>query len=208
MGKKVTTLKGKPKKLKKVKKKYKKQKCAFVNQEGERCDKNAVGKSTLCAMHGGDPIIKENLLTKYDTTINSKYKPEYHPIKFIELSRDGLSPVEIAAQFEVAVSTLDNWRDIYEEFNTAWDVGASLYEAWWLTEARGNLRNSRYNNVLFKYITANKLGYAEKVENKGVFAHMHGVMVVPDLKPKDEWEQLAIEHAESYVEEEKEEKQK
>lgn len=181
------------KKISKIKKKYPKAQCMFVSEEGQ-CTKNAVGKSTLCKSHGGEPVIKENLVTEHDPIRSPLYKPEYHPMEFITLSREGLSPVEIAAEFSVGISTIHNWQENYLEFNTAYDVGLAMYEAWWLAEARGNLGNSRYNTGLFKYITGNKLGYAEKMESKNLNMNVHGVMVVPDKVSEADWEEEAIQH--------------
>lgn len=186
------------KKISKIKKKYPKAQCAFVDLDGQ-CTSNAVGKSTLCKKHGGSTVIKENLVTKYDPIRSPKYQPEYHPMEFITLSREGMSIVEIAAEFGVGISTLQGWQENYLEFNTAYEVGQAMYEAWWLTEAKGNLGNSRYNTQLFKYITANKLGYAEKIESRNLNMNVHGVMVVPDKVPEADWEEEAIDHGKKHI---------
>jgi len=181
------------KKISKIKKVYPKTQCMYVGSEGQ-CTEDAVGKSTLCEDHGGEVIIKENLVTKYDPLGSALYKPEYHPMQFITLSREGMSPVEIAAEFQVGIKSINKWQEKYLEFNTAYEVGLAIYEAWWLAEARGNLGNSRYNTSLFKYITGNKLGYAEKMESKNLNMSIHGVMVVPDKVSEAEWEEEAIQH--------------
>ena len=90
------------------------------------------------------------------------------------------------------------WTEKYLEFNTAYEVGMAMYEAWWLAEARGNLSNSRYNNTLFKYITGNKLGYSEKIENRNLNMNVHGVMVVPDKVEEAEWEEEAVQRGKEH----------
>ena len=100
------------KKPKRKIKRYKAQRCAYVySSTKNRCKNRAVGKSTLCKKHGGDPVIKENLvpatLEKKDVIgIVTKYDPTIHPVQYIDYSRMGLSEVEIAAEFGVSVDKL------------------------------------------------------------------------------------------------------
>ena len=89
------------KKIRKIKKKYPEAQCMHIDTSGEQCTKKAVGKSTLCKKHGGKVIIKENLLARYDPVESPLYKPDYHPMAFNTLSRDGLSPVEKAAEYSI-----------------------------------------------------------------------------------------------------------
>ena len=58
------------------------------------------------------------------------YKPEYCE-KVISLGRDGLSRVQIAAEFEVAKSTLQEWEKVYPEFSVAITRAMTLSQAWW-----------------------------------------------------------------------------
>lgn len=184
----------KPKKIKK----YKTQKCAFINSDGLRCKKYAVGKSTLCREHGGNPIVRENLLkgkeeyalTHYNA---SKYDPAYHPISFLDHSRAGRSVVEIAAIFEVSVRTLEKWSEKYHSFNTVWEIGKAMHEKWWIDQAKDNLTNKRnFNSSLYKFVTMNKLGYSDRIEQKNMNMNMHGVLLVPDAVSEDEWEEENI----------------
>lgn len=175
------------KSLKKIKK-FKKQRCAFVDENRERCTNNAVGKSTLCKQHGGNPIIKENLRSDNELYISSYFDPSYHPITFIEMSREGMSEVEIAASFEVGLETMRGWSEKYASFNVALDVGRAMHEAWWLEQGKGNLNNRGFNTGLFKYLTANKLGYSDKMETKNMNMNVHGVLMIPDKMSEDEWE--------------------
>lgn len=189
------TKKLKPIVKKRRKIKYKKQRCAFVTfEDGEpiQCRRNAVGKGTLCKKHGGDPIIKENMLDKYQEkavdSLISKFQPAVHPIQYIEMARFGASEVEIAAMFEVSLDTMKSWAEKYESFNTAYEVGQAMHEAWWLQQGKDNLNDRSFNTSLFKYLTMNKLGYSDKIEQKNLNMNVHGVLAVPDKVSPDEWE--------------------
>ncbi len=182
---------------KRTKIKYKRQRCAFVEKidtsgELKQCENIAIGKGTLCKRHGGDPVIKENLLDKtqekYFDYPNSKFNPLIHPIQYIEMSRFGASDVEIAAQFEVSLHSIKRWAELYESFNTAYEVGKAMHEAWWLTQGKDNLNERSFNTHLFKYLTMNKLGYSDKIEQKNLNMNVHGVLAVPEKVSVEEWE--------------------
>jgi hypothetical protein len=188
-------------KTRKLKKRYKKQKCAFymMNLAGEniRCKRNAVGSSTLCSDHGGERIDKKNLILASESTlsINSKFKPHIHPILFIDLSRQGMSEVEIAAEFQIGVSTLKKWSETFAEMATAYEIGKALHEAWWLQQGKSGLNNVRnFNTNLFKFLTGNKLGYSDKIQTTNLNMNTHGVLLVPGVVSESEWaEQNAAE---------------
>lgn len=187
--------------------KYKKQKCAYVFEDGRQCKNYAVGKSTLCKLHGGKTLIRENLspaLTSTEIDIREKFIPEKHPISYIDLSRAGMSDTEIAAEFQVSLRTMRTWVDKYEVFNTAYEIGKALHERWWIEKAKNGLRDPRFNTSLFKFMTMNKLGYSDKVEQKSLNMNVHGVLLVPDKMSEEEWENWddAIEAETSEVQEE------
>ena len=171
----------------KVIKTYPQQPCAH-----QGCHHNAIGSGIYCRQHGGDPVILENLLQDHEipiaTLLNSKYKPEYHPIAFIALSREGLSTTEIASEFGVSVGTLKAWSEKYVSFNTAYEIGLDMHEAWWLKEGKGNLSNRSYNTGLFKFLTGNKLGYSDKIESKNLNITA-GVLLAPQPLTTEEWTQ-------------------
>lgn len=175
---------------KKVRKRYKKQQCMNIDYRGVRCNMFAVGKSTLCSHHGGSRIVKDNLVTvdEYPVT-NVKFNAAVHPIQFIQYSREGLSDIEVAARFEVGVETLRNWADTFEEFSVAYEIGLTMYEAWFLSKGTDNLNNTRFNTPLYKFITGNRLGYSDKIESKNFNSNVnHGVLLVPDKMSLEEWE--------------------
>ena len=107
-------------------KKYVKQRCAFIRDNGTQCKSSATGKGTLCKWHGGGEVIKENLIKESEMALiarNIVFDPAKHPIEYIEMARNGMSDVEIAAEFEVAVTTIRLWSEKYEPFFTAYEVG-------------------------------------------------------------------------------------
>jgi hypothetical protein len=153
------------------------------------CKRDAVGEVDVCERHGGEPLVKSNLMVgkEIPDVLRGKYKPEAHPFQYIQLSREGKSEVEIAAQFSVSVGTLRGWGEKFLEFHQAMEIGKAMYEAWWVQEGVNNLENRRYNTTLFKFLTGNKLGWSDKIESKSMNIHA-GVLLVPGQMDKDEWE--------------------
>ena len=125
-------------------------------------------------------------------SINSKFDVGKHPLLYIKLSKEGKSDVEIASLFQISISTLMRWVHDYEEMKEAYEIGQTMYEAFFLTKGVQNLENDRFNNVLFKYLTMNKLGYSDKVETKSTMQGLHGVMVIPNTLSIQEWEAQSI----------------
>lgn len=184
-----------PKKPRKLRKWYVKQKCAFANSEGIKCNMNAVGKSTLCGKHGGERIDRDNLITgKSNLPVSSVFDASKHPINYIDLSRSGMSNVEIAAEFMISTATLKDWSEKYVEFSTAYEIGQALHESWWLQQGKGGLHDNRnFNTSLFKFLTGNKLGYSDKIESKNLNINAHGVLLVPDAMSESAWSKANME---------------
>ena len=124
--------------------------------------------------------------------ISSKFDVGKHPLLYIKLSKEGKSDVEIASSFQISLSTLMRWVHDYEEMKEAYEIGQTMYEAFFLTKGVQNLENDRFNNVLFKYLTMNKLGYSDKVETKNTMQGLHGVVVIPNTLSIQEWEAQSI----------------
>jgi len=172
----------------KIIKRYPRQRCRI-----DGCNHYAVGAVDVCKKHGGDPIVRENLVRiseMTDSHLMSKYDAAVHPMQYIECSRGGMSDVEIAADMGISMPTIKAWSETYLEFNTAYEVGKTLHEAWWLTEGKDNLDNRGYNTGMFKFLTGNKLGYSEKIESKNLHVHA-GVLKVPAPMSEDEWTEKA-----------------
>lgn len=126
------------------------------------------------------------------SSISSKFNVGKHPLLYIKLSKEGKSDVEIASLFQISLSTLMRWVHDYEEMKEAYEIGQTMYEAFFLTKGVQNLENDRFNNVLFKYLTMNKLGYSDKVETKSTMQGLHGVVVIPNTLSIQEWEAQSI----------------
>lgn len=173
-------------------KRYVKKTCDYIYPDGRRCKAKAVGKGSLCKKHGGSPVIKENLIP-IDLEVvlksdNSSYDPAVHPMQFIELSKAGMSRVEIAAEMGVSISAINSWTEKFESFYLATEVGSALHETWWIQQGKGGLHTRNFNTPLFKFLTSNKLGYSDKMETKSTNLTVHGVLVAPDVVSEDEWE--------------------
>lgn len=126
------------------------------------------------------------------SSLSSKFDVGKHPLLYIKLSKEGKSDVEIASLFQISLSTLMRWVHDYEEMKEAYEIGQTMYEAFFLTKGVQNLENDRFNNVLFKYLTMNKLGYSDKVETKSTMQGLHGVVVIPNTLSIQEWEAQSI----------------
>lgn len=158
----------------------------------EGCGSRAVGKYDVCKKHGGNPIVEQNLLKTYEIADilleMSKFDPAFHPLEYIKLAQQGLSEVEIASRFGVSASTLRGWGEKFEDFFTASEIGKACHEAWWLQEGKRNLDNRNYNTGLFKFLTANKIGFSDKMETRNLHVTA-GVLAVPiPAKTMEEWE--------------------
>ncbi|MCP3683849.1 MAG: helix-turn-helix domain-containing protein [bacterium] len=181
-----------PEKKKLTRKKvYVKATCMFHDEKGVRCTRRAIGKGQTCAKHGGEhdvkPLNPETtafLLTQTAT----KFDPAIHPLRMIDLSRQGMSNTEIAAEMGIGTRTLLSWAENYEEFSIAFDIGQALHESWWLQKGKDSLDSRNFNTTLFKFLTGNKLGYADKVETKNLNMNTCGVLVAPAKQTMDEWE--------------------
>jgi hypothetical protein len=183
-----------------VLKKYMKKRCGATTGAGTQCKKKALEGDDFCATHGGVlQASKEGLIDekKYPYLLNkTKYDPDYHPEKYLELSSNGYSDVEIAAEFDVSVPSITEWSEKYLKFNACYEAGKAKYEAWWLREGKSGLRDRRFNTVLYKFLTGNKLGYTDRIESKNLNMNVNGVLVVPGSKSIEEWEADTVQEAE------------
>lgn len=69
----------------------------------------------------------------------SSYRPEYCE-QLIELGREGMSVVEMAAEIGCHRETLEeNWPASYPEFSEAFTRAKVLSQAWWEKQGRVNL---------------------------------------------------------------------
>ena len=93
-------------------------------RKGKRCHRNAVGSSTLCKRHGGNPVIRDNLLpSKYKEDLRVKYDPSIHLLGVIAFSNEGMSEKEIAGAFGVSANTLRSWEESYDPLQPSRQAG-------------------------------------------------------------------------------------
>jgi len=186
---------------------YTKKKCSHIYPSGIPCSNYAVGRGNSCAVHGGERSASESLVTTSGThpSMFRKYNPATHPLQYIILSKNGFSDVEIAAEFEIGKNTMLEWVERYVEFAEAFDIGKSIYEAWWLAKGRRNLDNRFFQTGLYKYLTMNKLGYSEKTNPINLQQNNNfGVLLVPSEMSMDEWENANIKRDKDIIEMQKE----
>ncbi len=75
------------------------------------------------------------------------YNPDYHPKELVRLMSKGLSQKEVAREFGVWNISLQQWAKKYAEFSLALRMGTDACEAWWMTQGRVNLQNSKFNYI-------------------------------------------------------------
>lgn len=186
----------------KVPGKYESQRCSYVSPEGTQCKNFACGSGTLCSVHSNQT--KAQRLQSMQTDVRyaalpqtylerTKFDPAVHPISYIRFSKQGRSDVEIASEFGISLQTLKRWTQEITEMKEAYEIGQTMYEAFFLKKGTENLENDRFNNVLYKYITMNKLGYSDKMETKSTSTGLHGVLLIPGTTSIEDWERQTIE---------------
>ena len=190
--------------------KYESARCSFVGEDGVQCRGFACSGISFCRVHAkmmglsrGDIVRSSECDVSYKNLpesylVRTKFDIGKHPLLYIKLSRLGKSDVEIASEFGVSLGTLMKWVSEISEMKEAYEIGQTMYEAFFLKKGVENLDNDRFNNVLYKYLTMNKLGYSDKMETKSTMSGLHGVMVVPSTMSVSEWE------SQTFAKEEKE----
>jgi hypothetical protein len=76
----------------------------------------------------------------------------------------GASDVEVRARLKMTESL---WDVLYHdatgsEFKAVVDFGRMLAKAWWLSQARSNLKSRQFNANLWLMVMKNQYGYSEK----------------------------------------------
>lgn len=188
--------------------KYEKKRCSFSYRDESgnlvQCKSWACGGIDLCRVHAKEmgmsslDIVKskdgdvefQKLPESY--LVRTKFQIEKHPLLYIKMSKMGKSDVEIASEFGISLGTLKRWVSEISEMKEAYEIGQTMYEAFFLKKGVENLENDRFNNVLFKYLTMNKLGYSDKMETKSTMSGLHGVMVIPGTMSVEDWEKQTI----------------
>ena len=72
------------------------------------------------------------------------YRPEFCE-RIVELGRLGYSQARMAADLDVAKSTITEWAKQHPEFSNALTRARTLSQAWWETQAQLGLENRDFN---------------------------------------------------------------
>lgn len=102
----------------------------------------------------------------------TKYRPEMCE-RVVELMRDGLSKVEVAADLDINVDTLNEYTKIHPDFSAAIKRGEDLSHAWWLKVGRQNLMTKDFSYTGWYMNMKNRHGWKDKVENTGSMTLRH-----------------------------------
>lgn len=185
-----------------VKKKFiiktKKKQCEYIDDNGKRCSMQTSGKNNFCSAHS-NVVFKEsnNKIIHHTGGLLTKYDPLNHPLFYIQLSKEGLSPKEIASHFGICINTLEQWANDYPLFQQAYEIGKAAHEAWYLKTGKDNLNNRFFQTPLFKFLTMNNgLSWSDKVDSRSQVQGQFGVLLMPGTMGVDEWEQANIKREE------------
>ena len=78
------------------------------------------------------------------------YKPEYCET-ILELGRKGYSQAMMAAHWEVAKATINDWAKANPDFSNALARARVLSQGWWEKKAQEGLENREFNAALWKH---------------------------------------------------------
>lgn len=97
----------------------------------------------------------------------SGYKDEYCEV-VVELGKEGKSPAQMAAHFDVCRQTIDNWKAAHPKFLEAFNRAMAHCQDWWETQAQENLTADRFNAAVWtKSMQARfREDYTERQEHK------------------------------------------
>jgi hypothetical protein len=121
-----------------------------------------------------EPAIKEDGHGVYHGQIGrpSKYNPEFHCERVLEVMAEGVSKTELCLTLKIAPATLVGWARDHKEFAEAIEFGEVLCEAWWLSQGRENLKNCMFNNRLYSMHMCNRFGWTQRKDIRGAVAHL------------------------------------
>lgn len=110
--------------------------------------------------------------------------------RVIELSKNGLSPAEIAAELGFPRTTMLSWGDVHPEFSTALAHARDFSLAWWEKQSREGLgKGSAFNAALWKHAIAGRFPtepYRDRVQltgaNDGPLQHEHDLTKLTDAE--------------------------
>lgn len=97
----------------------------------------------------------------------TSYKPEYCE-QVIDLGKQGKSKAQMAAEFDVARSTIDQWAEDNEEFSEAINRAMAHCQAWWEDKGQSGMEAPGFNAAVWKKSVEARFrdDYTERQEQK------------------------------------------
>lgn len=92
----------------------------------------------------------------------TKYDPKRND-EFLRMRARGDSIAKIAATWDVAISTIYEWKYKNPDFSDVFMRASAKFKAHYEDIARANFNNPKFNTNLFKFWMTNKAGWFEKV---------------------------------------------
>lgn len=80
---------------------------------------------------------------------NSKFKIEYCD-QVVQLGKEGKSPAQMAAHFDVSRQTIDNWADKHPKFLDAYARARVHAQAWWEEKGMSGMFSRDFNAQIWK----------------------------------------------------------
>jgi hypothetical protein len=90
----------------------------------------------------------------------SGYDPSYHPGAVVKMMAQGMTLVEVSAQFGIKPKCLQRWRGDNPEMDDAVREGQAASLAWWVNKGRVNIDNTKFNTGLYCFMMANMFGWS------------------------------------------------
>lgn len=111
----------------------------------------------------------------------TKYRPEYCEA-VIKLGKEGKSPAQMAAHFDVARSTIDEWAENHEEFSEAYARALAHCQNWWENKGQAALDTRDFNSAVWaKSMSARfRDDYTERKEHTGAGGGAISVSITSD----------------------------
>lgn len=98
----------------------------------------------------------------------SKYDPDYHPERAVELMKAGKHMISVAADFDISKATLFEWIEVHPEFSDSIKRGKVHLEAFFYEKflAMGAMPSNLCNVTAMIFLTKNAIGWSDKVEHQ------------------------------------------
>jgi hypothetical protein len=90
--------------------------------------------------------------------------PERWQNTILDSMREGASVLEVRAKLGLSRPVWERLEEQEPEFGKVVEEGKELCEAWWMSEARKNLYNGKFQTVLWYMNMKNRFGWKDKAE--------------------------------------------